>query len=219
MDHAAAGHQARILVVDDQRENQLALTAILTGTGVAVRPAGSGAEALRALAGDDYAVVLLDVAMPGMDGFETAYHIQRGGRGSDVPIVLLAPAGGDPATALRGYAAGAVDYLAKPFDPWVVRSKVGRLVELDRARRSVRAQSALLDEVLPGAGGPARLRRQTAVLRARLTEMEDAAAALAGHLDGVAAKEAFTRLDHCLGALRAAHRDLFGTGPAPDRVP
>jgi CheY-like chemotaxis protein len=79
---------------------------------------------------DDFAVILLDAQMPDMDGFETASHIKRRERTRHVPIIFLTAADRDAQLALRGYAVGAVDYLTKPFDPWVLRAKVNVFVDL-----------------------------------------------------------------------------------------
>ena len=85
--------------------------------GAAGRARTSGEEALKQLLVDDFAVILLDAQMPDMDGFETASHIKRRERTRHVPIIFLTAADRDAQLALRGYAAGAVDYLTKPFDP------------------------------------------------------------------------------------------------------
>jgi CheY-like chemotaxis protein len=133
-----------VLLVDDRPENLLALTAVLEPLEVRLVTAGSGEEALRALLGEDFAVVLLDVQMPGMDGFETASHIKRRERTRDIPIIFLTAINREPQHAFRGYSAGAVDYLAKPFDPWVLRAKVAVFVELYLKNRQLREQAELL---------------------------------------------------------------------------
>ncbi len=122
--------QARILLVDDRMENLVALDAILSSLNQILVPVRSGAQALQALLADEFAVVLLDIVMPGMDGFETAEQIKRHPKTRDVPIIFLTAATGPLEQAFRGYAAGAVDYLAKPFDPWVLKSKVSVFVDL-----------------------------------------------------------------------------------------
>ena len=144
----------RILLVDDRPENLLALEAILVSLGETLVRATSGEEALKALLADDYAVILLDVQMPGMDGFETASHIKRRERTRDIPIIFLTAINREPQHAFRGYSAGAVDYLAKPFDPWVLRAKVGVFVELYRKNRQLREQAALLADQVAGLGDP-----------------------------------------------------------------
>ncbi|MGB8651938.1 MAG: response regulator, partial [Mycobacteriales bacterium] len=110
--------------------------------------AQSGEEALKRLLSDDFALILLDVQMPGMDGFETAAHIKQRERTRDVPIVFLTAIDGDGHQAFRGYAAGAVDYLAKPFDPWVLRAKVAVFIELFERRRVVEEQAERLRQDL-----------------------------------------------------------------------
>jgi CheY-like chemotaxis protein len=131
---------ARVLLVDDRRDNLLALEAILQGLPVQPVGAHSGEEALKKLLVDDFALILLDAQMPSMDGFETARHIKRRERTRHVPIIFLTAAERDSHMALRGYAAGAVDYLTKPFDPWVLRAKVAVFVELWAKTQQLRAQ-------------------------------------------------------------------------------
>ena len=137
-------NKARILLVDDRHENLVALEAILSSLNQVLVPVRSGEEALKALLVDEFAVILLDVIMPGMDGFETAGHIKRRPKTRDVPIIYLTAASSEPDHAFRGYAAGAVDYIAKPFDPWVLRAKVSVFVELYAKNRQLREQAELL---------------------------------------------------------------------------
>ena len=132
---------AKILMVDDRPENLLALEAILQGLGHELIKATSGEEALKCLLTDDVAVLLLDVQMPGMDGFETAAHVKRREKTRDIPILFLTAIDGEAHQAFRGYAAGAVDYLSKPFDPWVLKAKVGVFVELYERRIELTAQA------------------------------------------------------------------------------
>jgi CheY-like chemotaxis protein len=136
--------KARILLVDDRRENLVALEAILSSLNQTLVTVQSGEEALKALLVDEFAVILLDVVMPGMDGFETASHIKRRPKTRDVPIIFLTAASAEPDHAFRGYAAGAVDYISKPFDPWVLRAKVAVFVELYTKNRQLREQAELL---------------------------------------------------------------------------
>lgn len=135
---------AKILMVDDRPENLLALEAILQGLGHELLKATSGEEALKRLLVEDVAVMLLDVQMPGMDGFETAAHVKRRAKTRDIPILFLTAIDGEAHQAFRGYAAGAVDYLAKPFDPWVLKAKVGVFVELYERRRELDQQAEQL---------------------------------------------------------------------------
>jgi CheY-like chemotaxis protein len=115
----------KILVVDDQPDNLLAMTAVLATLDQELVTVSSGQEALKALLDhDDFAVIIMDVQMPEMDGYETCAHIKRRPRTRDVPIIFLTAMGVDSEHSARGYAAGAVDYISKPFDPWALRAKV-----------------------------------------------------------------------------------------------
>jgi CheY-like chemotaxis protein len=171
--------QARILLVDDRPENLIALEAILSSLDQVLVPVRSGKQAVQAVLDDEYAVVLLDIMMPGMDGFETAMQIKQQAKGRDVPIIFLTAATAQPEQAFRGYAAGAVDYLAKPFDPWVLKAKVSVFVDLYLKR----GESAL-DHLSAGLGAVeetlALLRKLPAVLRD--AEAQKTAAQLAGRV-------------------------------------
>src|ERR1700754_3595299 len=136
--------RAKALLVDDRKDNLLALEAILHGLPVTPVAVESGEAALKQLLTDDFAVILLDAQMPDMDGFETANHIKRRERTRHVPILFLTAAQRDAQLALRGYAAGAVDYLTKPFDPWVLRAQVSVFVELWTKTRQLEAQAELV---------------------------------------------------------------------------
>jgi PAS domain S-box-containing protein len=135
---------ARVLLVDDRRENRIALQAVLEPLRVEVVEAGSGEQALREVLVQDFAVILLDVQMPGMDGIETAELIKARERSRDVPIIFLTAAESDLAEVFAGYEAGAVDYLLKPFDPLVLRSKVKVFADLDSHRRQLVSSDALV---------------------------------------------------------------------------
>ncbi|MFF4343283.1 two-component system response regulator [Kitasatospora sp. NPDC001540] len=133
------GPPPKVLLVDDRPENLTVLEALLGPHGHQLVPATSGPEALRALMEPDgYAAILLDVQMPGMDGYETAEHIRRRARTRDIPIVFVTAIGGDADHAMRAYAAGAADFIPKPVDPWAVRAKVASFVELHRERHEGR---------------------------------------------------------------------------------
>jgi PAS domain S-box-containing protein len=140
----AGPERPSVLLVDDRPENLLALTAVLEPLEVRLVTAESGEEALRALLGEDFAVVLLDVQMPGMDGFETAGYIRGRERSARTPIIFLTAVSTDISQVMRGYEAGAVDYVLKPFDPVVLRSKVAVFAELERHRRGRERADELL---------------------------------------------------------------------------
>jgi signal transduction histidine kinase len=136
--------RAKILLVDDRAENLVALEAALRPLGQELVSAQSGEEALRCLLSEEFAVILLDVQMPGMDGFETAARIKERERSRHIPIIFLTAISRELHQQLRGYEVGAVDYIAKPFDPWVLRSKVAVFVELYDKTQRVQAQAAQL---------------------------------------------------------------------------
>src|SRR6266581_200136 len=192
--------KAKILLVDDREENLVALEAILSSLDQALVSVRSGEEALKALLTDDFAVILLDVVMPGMDGFETAGHIKRRAKTRDIPIIFLTAVGADSDHAFRGYAAGAVDYISKPFDPWVLRAKVSVFVELYAKNRQLRAQAELLRAQLEGPLGGAE--SVMAELSGRLAAVEDQVAVLAGQapvtVDNVLA-DSVSRLEQRIG--------------------
>jgi len=133
--------RANVLLVDDTPANLLALEVILDGLGHNLVKAVSGEEALHLLAGQDFAVVLLDVRMHGLDGFETARRIRGLERARHTPIVFLTAFDDDNLSAEQAYSLGAVDYLVKPFVPFILRAKVAGFVELFQQKELVRRQS------------------------------------------------------------------------------
>ncbi|MFM9451868.1 response regulator [Streptomyces europaeiscabiei] len=221
--------KAKILLVDDRPENLLALEAILSALDQTLVRASSGEEALKALLTDDFAVILLDVQMPGMDGFETAAHIKRRERTRDIPIIFLTAINHGPHHTFRGYAAGAVDYISKPFDPWVLRAKVSVFVELYMKNCQLREQAALLRLQLEGGGkGAVGGSKEPsggilAELSARLAAVEEQAEALSKQLDDdsadAAAVATAAHLERKLTGLRRALDALEpGTG-GPSALP
>jgi CheY-like chemotaxis protein len=145
----------RILLVDDRVENLIALEAILGSLDHELVRAQSGDEALKALLTAEFALILLDASMPGMDGFETAARIKRRERTRDIPILFLTAHHNEPQHAFRGYEVGAVDYLTKPFDPWILRAKVSVFVQLYLTNRQLKEQAALLRRQLTAVGDAA----------------------------------------------------------------
>ncbi|WP_331734454.1 MULTISPECIES: response regulator [unclassified Streptomyces] len=127
----------KILIVDDQPGNLLAMTAVLASLDQELVTVSSGREALKALLDhEDFAVIIMDVQMPEMDGYETCAHIKRRPRNRDVPIIFLTAMGVDSEHSARGCAAGAVDYISKPFDPWALRAKVAVFTSIYLERRA-----------------------------------------------------------------------------------
>jgi PAS domain S-box-containing protein len=135
---------ARILMVDDHPPNLMALDAILDPLGQELVHAHSGEEALRRLLEMDFALILMDVQMPGLDGIQTAKMIKERPRNRHIPIIFLTAIHKDPAYIFRGYKEGAVDYLLKPFDPEILRAKVSVFVDLWRKTELLRRQEAML---------------------------------------------------------------------------
>jgi PAS domain S-box-containing protein len=133
-----------VLLVDDRNENLLALEAILEPLGLHLIRATSGEEALREVLRRELAVILLDVQMPGMNGFETAKVIKSRERSRHVPIIFLTAISKEEQYVFEGYSVGAVDYLSKPFHPDVLRSKVSVFVELHQKSRQLREQEQRL---------------------------------------------------------------------------
>jgi CheY-like chemotaxis protein len=183
-------HQAKILLVDDRAENLFALEAILSSLDQELVFVRSGEAAVEAAAAGEFAVILLDVVMPGMDGFETAGQIKRRARTPNVPIIFLTAAGAEPELAFRGYAAGAVDYISKPFDPWVLRAKVSVFVNLYLKDRLVSDLAALLPAI------------------------EEAAAGLTGAMPSRTLADGLAQLNGAIAALRARLGSLDASGPA-----
>ena len=135
---------ANILLVDDRPGNLVALKAILEPLGQRLVTATSGPEALRHLLSEEFAVILLDVQMPGMDGFETAALIKEREKSRHIPIIFITAISTDQKYVFRGYSAGAVDYMPKPFEPDILRSKVLVFVDLFKKTRQIQRQAELL---------------------------------------------------------------------------
>ena len=136
--------RVRILAVDDTPANLLALSAVLAEPGIEVQTASSGREALRLLLQNEFAVILLDVNMPAMDGFETAALLRQRPSSEHTPIIFVTSYP-DETHAARGYSLGAVDYILAPPEPEVLRAKVGVFVELFRKTDQTKAQAAALE--------------------------------------------------------------------------
>jgi CheY-like chemotaxis protein len=201
--------KAKILLVDDRSENIVALEAILSSLNQTLVPARSGDAALKALLSDEFAVILLDVLMPGMDGFETAAHIKRRPKTRDVPIIFLTARNAEPDYAFRSYSAGAVDYIAKPFDPWVLRAKVSVFVDLYTKNRQLSDQATMLRAQLGASLAAAEaVRTDTdpvlAELSARLAAVEDMVTVLSQQTAAAepAITESMHQLEHRVARLR-----------------
>jgi len=137
--------RANILLVDDRPENLVALEAVLEPLDHNLVSAQSGEAALKHLLDQEFSVILLDVQMTGMDGFETAKQIKEREKTRDVPIIFLTAISRDTQHALMGYSTGAVDYIAKPYDPGSLRAKVSVFVELHEKNELLRRQAEELE--------------------------------------------------------------------------
>ncbi|HWC60766.1 MAG TPA: ATP-binding protein [Verrucomicrobiae bacterium] len=153
--------KVNILLVDDRKDKLLALSAILTPLGQNIIEARSGKEALRLLLKNEFAVILMDVSMPTMDGFETAALIRKRPSTEHTPIIFVTSIGNSPTQMYQGYSLGAVDYILTPIVPEVLRAKVGVFVELWRKTEHIKQQAERLREV------------EEAEHRRRLAEAED----------------------------------------------
>ncbi|MBM7607790.1 diguanylate cyclase (GGDEF)-like protein [Lysinibacillus composti] len=138
--------KVNILLVDDRPENLLALEAIIEREEYHLIKAQSGEEALKHLLKYDFAVILLDVQMPGMDGFSTAKIIKAREKTKNIPILFITANNMDSEHIFMGYSVGAIDYILKPFDPMILKSKVERFVEMYRLRQQLQAQTNALEE-------------------------------------------------------------------------
>lgn len=170
-----------ILLVDDRPENLLALQSILGDLGHALVMAHSGTEALKCLLQQDFAVILLDVQMPGMDGFETAELIRSRDRSQHTPIIFLTALDRSDARMFKGYSVGAVDVLFKPFMPEVLRSKVAIFVDLYRKTLEIQRHAEHLEGRVRER--TADLEAANAALQAEVGERRRAEAALRYQLD------------------------------------
>jgi PAS domain S-box-containing protein len=144
----ADSDKVNILLVDDQPNNLLALESILGETGQNLVRAESGYRALKQLLDREFAVILLDVQMPELDGFETASLIRQRERSRDTPIIFLTALSRSETNVFRGYELGAVDYIFKPFHPEILRSKVNVFVQLFRQRKVVERQAQELSHLI-----------------------------------------------------------------------
>ena len=132
--------EQKLLLVDDQPANLVSLEAVLEGEGRTLLKAHSGQEALKILLKEDISLVLMDVQMPGMDGFEVAELMRQRKDTQTIPIIFVTAISKEKKYVFKGYQAGAVDYLFKPLDPLILTSKVDFFLGLDKQRRELQAK-------------------------------------------------------------------------------
>jgi signal transduction histidine kinase len=221
---ADAEIRADILIVDDRPDKLLVYETILENLGQRIFTAGSGEQALKQVLERDFAVILLDVNMPGMDGLETASLIRHRSRSAHMPIIFVTADYNDEPHQVRGYALGAVDYIASPIVPDILRAKVKVFVELyllaQQAKRRAQEHLALAEERVARAAAEEATRR--------LAFLAHASATLAGSLDFAAITRELARscvpevADACVLTL-AADRPEEACGelswPEPAREP
>jgi PAS domain S-box-containing protein len=219
----------KVLLVDDRSDNLVAMQAVLAPLDCQVATAASGDDALKALLQDDFAVILLDVQMPGMDGFETARLIKARERTRDVPIIFVTAISTEPPHIHRGYAAGAVDYLFKPYDPEVLRAKVGVFLALHEVTRELSDSERLWRSMFENA--PIGMARLDA--RGRIVDANRALGALLGReasdlrgldldrlvADDVRGDDAERREALASGTLTGYATELTLLGAADERIP
>jgi PAS domain S-box-containing protein len=209
MSHA----KTKILLVDDEPKNLMALSVLLEDDDRELTLADSGATALRHLLNDDFAVILLDVHMPGMDGFETAELIRERDRTRNVPIIFLTAAVRGEIAVAKGYALGGVDYILKPVDADILRAKVAVFVELFKKNKELERQTeelaestAMLKSILDGSTEHAILALDSSGL---ITEWNSGAERIYGFTrEAMVGRQTIDRLfDH--EAAENVVRDLF----------
>lgn len=184
--HDAAAELPAVLVVDDVEANLVAIGALLEGVRCSVTSVSSGNQALRALLRKEYAVMLLDVQMPEMDGYEVARHARSNPSTKDVPIIFLTASHSSAENVARGYGSGAVDFLLKPLDSTVLLSKVRVFLELYQSRRQLadanwrlELKNVELQALASGeAAAAAEARRANADLQAAYRDLQTAQAQL-----------------------------------------
>ncbi|MFY7837410.1 MAG: hybrid sensor histidine kinase/response regulator [Novosphingobium sp.] len=189
----------KFLLVDDLADNLVALTALLKRDGLDLHTARSGEEALELMLVHDYALALLDVQMPGMDGFELAEFMRSNERSRHIPIIFVTAGSTDVTKRFRGYEAGAVDFIQKPIEADVLRSKANVFFDLYDQRRQIIAQRdelALLSQALQAAD-----KQKNRFLAVLAHELRNPIAALNAGLNLLARRETSDAVRHIGGAM------------------
>lgn len=140
------GYRANILLVDDEDDSLLAIESVVNDLNANIMMARSGEEALRLVLAYEFAVILLDVKMPDMDGFEIAEFIRRNRLSKKTPIIFITAYAKEEIMVMRGYTMGAVDYIFKPFIPYILHSKVSVFIDLFEMSQQIKEQKKLLEQ-------------------------------------------------------------------------
>ena len=207
--------KARILIVDDDERTAMAVRSALEQLGQILVVAHSGEEALHRLLFDDYAVILPDVNMPGMDGYELASYVRARKRTRHIPIVFLTALFRDDTHLLQAYSAGAVDMVFKPVDPFILRSKVSVFVDLYLKQVEVQREAELRNR-LQEEYFRIRAEKASAELALRRSEEHQEAMARAEAHQRTLVEELNHRVKNMLTVVNAMARQTLATSPAPE---
>jgi len=206
--------KAKILIVDDDERTAMAVRTALEELGQTLVVAHSGEEALHRLLFDDYAVILLDVNMPGMDGYEMASYVRARKRTRHIPIVFLTALLRDDMHLLQAYSAGAVDMVFKPVDPFVLRSKVSVFVDLYRKQAEIRREAELRHH-LQEENFRVRAEKLTAEQALRRSQEHQEAMAKAEAHQRTLIEELNHRVKNMLTVVNAMARQTLASSPSP----
>lgn len=201
--------RVNVLIVDDRPENLLALESTLSGMGPHLEFVRSAGEALRYLLTEEVALILLDVQMPGVSGFELAELIRQRENTQNTPIIFISATSTDRHYVFRGYSLGAVDYLTKPFEPEILKSKVAFFTTLYEKNSEIKRQSKLLEEANTELDAlneqlEDRVRRRTAEIEQTKRKLGDEAVLRTRSQSRLALEHAITRELSAADALQAA---------------
>jgi signal transduction histidine kinase/DNA-binding response OmpR family regulator len=203
--------QANVLLVDDRPENLLVMETILADLKQNLIRATSGAQALRYLLTEEVALILLDVQMPDLNGFELAEMIRERERTERTPIIFISAVSINEQYIFKGYSLGAVDYLTKPFEPEILKSKVRFFTELFRQNQEIKRQAALLEKA--NAELDSLNTQLEARVRRRTTELEAANAELENEIASRKESEARLATEHAITRALAVADDFAAAAP------